>query len=102
MPLLNCSASISRITATVQAGISFEPLCAHLPQDSKIPTSVSDIIGPFKKLLSTCGRRETGFYQVPNLRLAFIRRCAPVLVGQIAAPANYFSRKAPALLIPSS
>lgn len=27
-----------------------DPLCAQLPQDFKIPTSVNDIIGPFKTL----------------------------------------------------
>jgi hypothetical protein len=31
-------------------GSIFDPLCAQLPQDFKIPTSVNDIIGPFKTL----------------------------------------------------
>jgi cutinase len=31
-------------------GSVFDPLCAHLPQAFKIPTSVNDIIGPFKTL----------------------------------------------------
>jgi Cutinase len=33
-------------------GTDFDPLCADLPSDYKIPTSLSDILGPFKDLPS--------------------------------------------------
>ncbi|EIW75914.1 carbohydrate esterase family 5 protein [Coniophora puteana RWD-64-598 SS2] len=33
-------------------GTVFDPLCANLPSDFKLPTSVDDIVGPFKDLPS--------------------------------------------------
>jgi hypothetical protein len=33
-------------------GTIFDPLCANLPNDFKVPTSISDILGPFADLPS--------------------------------------------------
>lgn len=42
-------------------GTVFDPLCASLPSDFKIPTSLGDILGPFKDLPSVAkGVDETG------------------------------------------
>jgi hypothetical protein len=59
MPLPSCIPS-SAFSSSCVTGSVFDPLCATLPSDFKIPTSVNDIVGPFKSLPSICkGIQET-------------------------------------------
>ncbi|KKA22717.1 Cutinase [Rasamsonia emersonii CBS 393.64] len=49
---ISLPASIKSFTSPCVTGTIFDPLCAQLPRDFKMPTSLSDIVSPFKKLPS--------------------------------------------------